>query len=233
MKFFFFLQIMDIFPYLQANFKSYGMMKRICFLLIICILTIHPVDAQKKRRPQTGTINGHEYVDLGLSVKWATCNIGASSPTDYGDYYAWGELQPKNKYYEKNCLTYKKSMYKISCNKKYDAARANWGGSWRLPSKKEIKELVKKCKWEVVTRNGRKVYKVTGPNGNSIFFPTSGYRYGSLLYFQDEVGFIWGELSDRNNLYDSYCLKFSIFNNEIKPGWSYRHYGRNIRPVSR
>ncbi len=208
-------------------------MKRICFLLLVCMLAVHAVDAQKRRKPKRGTVNGHEYVDLGLSVKWATCNMGASSPFDYGDYYAWGELQPKETYFEKNCITYRQRMYKIGSDKKYDAARAKWGGSWRLPSKREIKDLVKKCKWEQITHNGRKVFKVTGPNGNSIFLPTSGYRYGNYLYFQNEVGFIWGELAVFDNLQDAYCLGFSTFNNDIKRGWSYRHYGRNIRPVTK
>lgn len=208
-------------------------MKRICFLLIVCILAITSVDAQKRRKPNGNTINGHEYVDLGLSVKWATCNIGASSPSDYGNYYAWGELQPKKEYLKRNNKTYNKRIYKIGGKKKYDAARAKWGGTWRLPTKKEIKELVKKCKWEVVTKNGRKSFKVTGPNGNHILLPTAGYRYGNYLYFENEVGFIWGELADPMNVKDSYCLNFSTFEEQTRMGWSYRHYGRSIRPVSK
>ena len=76
-----------------------------------------------------GKINGHECVDLGLSVKWATCNVGASSPTEYGNYYAWGETVTKSEYTKKNCKTYGISMGDISGNSSYDAARANWGGS--------------------------------------------------------------------------------------------------------
>uniref|UniRef100_UPI0025B2398C PEGA domain-containing protein n=2 Tax=uncultured Muribaculum sp. TaxID=1918613 RepID=UPI0025B2398C len=84
------------------------------------------------------TINGHEYVDLGLSVKWAACNVGASSPEDYGNYYAWGETATKAEYTESNSKTYGKTMGDISGNPQYDAARANWGGTWRLPTKAEF-----------------------------------------------------------------------------------------------
>lgn len=213
-------------------------MKRTYLLLIIAILSVLEADAQSK----DNTINGHEYVDLGLSVKWAACNMGASSPSDYGDYYAWGELQPKRKYLKQNCTTHRKRMYKIGSNKEYDAARADWGGSWRLPTKKEIKELIKKCKWEETTLNGRKGYKVTGSNGNSIFLPVAGYRYDTALYFENEFGFLWGEIAEVRQAEDAYCLRFGPYPkdslavwNEKKQvaGWSYRHYGRSIRPVSK
>ena len=79
----------------------------------------------------TGTISGHDYVDLGLpsGLKWGTCNVGATTPEDYGNYYAWGETTTKSEYSEENSLTYKRDMDDISCNATYDAARANWGGT--------------------------------------------------------------------------------------------------------
>ena len=81
--------------------------------------------------------NGHEYVDLGLSVKWATCNVGASSPEDTGYDFAWGETKPKATYTESNSVTYgNSSIGNIAGDARYDAARANWGGSWRLPRKR-------------------------------------------------------------------------------------------------
>ncbi len=125
----------------------------------------HEIDSVKP----TGKINGHEYADLGLSVKWATCNVGASSPSDYGNYYAWGETTPKGTYTEENSKTYGKNMGSIAGNSQYDAARANWGGSWRLPTASEIDELKSKCKYVWTTKGGVNGYKVTGPNGNSIF----------------------------------------------------------------
>ena len=92
-------------------------------------------------------INGHEYVDLGLSVKWATCNVGASKPEDYGNDYAWGETSTKSSYTSDSSKTYGKQMNDIKGNSQYDAARANWGGTWRLPTGAELEELKNKCTW--------------------------------------------------------------------------------------
>ena len=119
-------------------------------------------------------INGHEYVDLGLSVKWATCNVGASQPHEYGDYYAWGETTTKNNYTEDNSKTYGKNIGDISGNPNYDAAAANWGSRWRMPTYTEMKELDDKCTWTWTTENEVNGFKVTGPNGNSIFLPAAG-----------------------------------------------------------
>ena len=183
-------------------------------------------------KTKSSTINGHEYVDLGLpsGLKWATCNVGASSPEEYGDYYAWGEIETKSEYVESNSKTYGKSMSDISGNSTYDVARAKWGGSWRLPTRKEFKELIQKCKWQWTTQNGKKGYKFTGPNGNSIFLPAAGYRNGSSLYRAGENGYYWSSTPggiDGNDAYDLY-LKSSY----LHVDWLSRYYGRNVRPVS-
>ncbi len=176
-----------------------------------------------------GIINGHEYVDLGLSVKWATCNVGASSSSDYGNYYAWGETKTKSTYTENNCTTYNKSMGDISGNPNYDAARANWGGSWRLPTKKEIDELYN-CKWTWYTQGGHDGYKITGPNGNSIFLPTAGERIGSSFYDASENGgyCYWSSSPVEGSTQKSYGLYESI---EEDYGWT-RYEGLSVRPVS-
>ena len=123
----------------------------------------------------TGTINGHGYVDLGLpsGTKWATCNVGASEPEEYGNYYAWGETTSYTK--DNSHRTYGKSMGDISGDASYDVAQAKWGGTWRLPTAGEMKELVNKCTWTWTTQSGVNGYKVIGPNGNSIFLPAAGY----------------------------------------------------------
>ncbi|MDE6690132.1 MAG: hypothetical protein K2J86_09700 [Prevotella sp.] len=179
------------------------------------------------------TINGHEYVDLGLpsGVKWATCNVGASSPSDYGDYYAWGETTPKSEYIEENCKTWKKSLGGISGNSQYDAARANWGGSWRLPSNTECEELIKKCTWTWTSQGGYNGYKITGPNGNSIFVPAAGFRLGSSIYCAEDFGYYWsstpyGSIAQRT----SYYLGF--FSSHHSVGWLNRNGGFSVRPVS-
>ena len=92
--------------------------------------------------PATGQILGHDYVDLGLSVVWATCNIGAESPSDYGDYFAWGEAETKSSYTESNRATYNESSYTF-----LDAASAQWGSAWRMPTMEECKELIYGCKY--------------------------------------------------------------------------------------
>ena len=188
---------------------------------------------------KSGTINGYEYVDLGLpsGLKWATCNVGASSPEEYGDYYAWGEIETKSEYTEDNSKTYRKSMSDISGNAMYDVACAKWGGSWRLPTKKELEELESKCKWEWVTISGKKGYKVTGPNGKSIFLPAAGYRDGSSLYLAGEDGYYWssaprewgsGPIWSRDC--DAYRLYFCSFHRYVNVLSRYR--GQSVRPVS-
>ena len=153
----------------------------------------------------TGTINGHYWVDLGLpsGLKWATCNVGANNPEDYGNYYAWGETEPApgNNYSESNCEAYGLSISELqsqgiidgdhNLTPSHDAATANWGGTWRLPTKAEMVELKNNCTWEWTVQGGRNGYKVTGPNGNNIFLPAAGYRYGSSLYPAGENGFYW------------------------------------------
>ena len=183
---------------------------------------------------------GHECVDLGLSVKWATCNVGANKPEEDGDYFAWGETTKKGTYYENNCPTYGLSKSELrskgyidsegNLTPKYDAARANWGGNWRMPTKTEMQELKDRCTWTWTTQNGVNGYKVTGPNGNSIFLPATGYRYGSSLYVAGSFGSYWSSTPYENDAYDAYSLFFRSdchsMSNDCK-----RNVGRCIRPV--
>ncbi len=174
-------------------------------------------------------INGHVYVDLGLSVKWAACNVGASSPEDYGNYYAWGETETKTEYTVANSKTFGKTMGDISGNPQYDAARASRGGTWRMPTKAEFDELRDKCKWEWTTQGGKKGSRVTGPSGNSIFLPAAGWRSGSALYGADTGGNYWSSAPD-SSTDDAYRLHF----NSGRRGtyWFYRYNGFPVRPVS-
>ncbi|MDE5783462.1 MAG: DUF1566 domain-containing protein, partial [Prevotella sp.] len=180
----------------------------------------------------SNTINGHEYVDLGLpsGLKWSTCNVGASSPSDYGNYYVWGETTTKTEYWESNSKTYNKTIGDISGNPEYDAARANWGGSWRLPSQKECEELRDKCTWTWTSQGGHNGYKVIGPNGNSIFLPAAGYRYGSSLYYAGDGGDYWSSTPFESNTQDACYLGFDGSGHYVD--WNYRNYGRSVRPVS-
>ena len=173
--------------------------------------------------------NGHEYVDLGLSVKWATYNVGANKPEDYGDYFAWGETTPKTNYSSDNCKTYGKQMSNISGNAQYDAATTNWGGSWRMPTKSEMQELIDKCIWTWTTQNGVNGYKVKGPNGNSIFLPVAGYRDGSSLYNAGNRGYYWSSTPYESYSNYAYYLSFNSSNHYMNN--YHRDNGQSVRPV--
>lgn len=169
-------------------------------------------------------INGHEYVDLGLSVKWATCNVGANKPEDYGNYYSWGETKTKSDY--SSSVT--SSKRDIKCDSQYDAARANWGGSWRLPTKAECQELVDKCTWTWTTQNGVKGCKVTGPNGNSIFLPAAGHRSWTSFYNNGMDGNYWSSMA-----YDSFFAYYLGFDSNEHSVYDFHRYnGHSVRPVS-
>lgn len=177
-----------------------------------------------------GRLNGHEWVDLGLSVLWATSNVGASSPSDYGDYYAWGETKTKSSYTEGNSKTYNVVMPDISGEPKYDAATANWGEGWRMPTDEELEELIDKCDWQWTTQGGHNGYKVTGPNGNSIFLPAAGWRYVSSLNNAGDSGLYWSSTPGGSGTLDSYGLLF--FSGGRNVDWSLRYGGQSVRPVS-
>ena len=179
----------------------------------------------------TGTIAGHEYVDLGLSVKWATCNVGANSPEDYGNYYAWGETSPKPSYEEVNSSTYRKEVGDIGGNAIYDAARANWGSTWRLPTWNEIDELIKKCTWTWTKMTGKKGYKVTSKvNGKFIFLPAAGDCNDSSLVNAGSYGFYLSSTPRTSNTDYAYLLYF--YRGYVDRDLVDRYFGQSVRPVS-
>ena len=194
-------------------------------------------------------VKEHEWVDLGLpsGTLWATMNVGANSPEDYGAYYAWGETAPKDEYFGDNYKWYNQreplmiSKYntsnnygtvdnKIELDPADDAAYLNWGSSWRMPTKEQQDELVKKCTWQWTTRNGVNGSLVTGPNGNTLFLPANGYRYKNSLYSAGSRGYYWSRTLDSNN--PSFAF-FMTFNSE-SGSWlnnNYRYWGRCVRAV--
>ena len=191
----------------------------------------------------------HEYVDLGLSVKWATCNVGANKPEEYGDYFAWGEVEPKEEY---NWRTYKwyngsnDTQTKYCTNSSYgtidnkttleaadDAATANWGGSWRMPTTEEQQELIDNCTWTWTAQNGVYGYKVTskksGYTNKSIFLPAAGFCDGSSLYSAGNYGNYWSSslcTGDPNGAWAVYFASGSVFMD-----FNSRAYGYSVRPV--
>ncbi len=173
--------------------------------------------------------NGHAYVDLGLSVKWATCNVGADSPEEYGDYFAWGETKSKLSYTEEN-YTYTDNPETLSSIR--DVASVNMGGSWRMPTLKELKELIDKCTWKWTTLNGVEGYEVKSKkNSNAIFLPAAGLlRDGSGLYGAGSIGFYWS-----SSLYtDSSDRAYSLYFYSGSMDWTYyydRFSGQSVRGV--
>lgn len=185
--------------------------------------------------------NGHEYVDLGLpsGLKWATCNVGANKPEDYGDYFAWGETETKTEYSVGNSLTRRHSISELQrrgivdgnnrLTSSHDAARVKWGGKWRIPTKAELQELCDKCTWTRMSQNGVEGYKVTGPNGNSIFLPVAGYRHGSSLHIAGIFGLSWSSTPYEINNYYAYSLYFN--SNGYGMSDYRRDDGQSVRPV--
>lgn len=194
----------------------------------------------------------HEYVDLGLSVKWATCNVGAGKPEEYGDYYAWGETEPKDFYFwdtykycdgTYNSLTkYTDSAYGkdgFSDNKSVldpedDVAHVKWGGNWRIPTKEELEELRTKCTWTSTTLNGVKGYSVTsnvdGYTDRSIFLPATGMRIRQWTENTDTIGRFWGNSIVTGDDYDAVYLDF-IFSRGPGRFSIIRCLGQCVRPV--
>ena len=197
----------------------------------IIITVVLQMPTSVKSVPASGSIGGYDYVDLGLSVKWATCNVGASSPSGYGDYYAWGEVNTKSEYTQSNSHTSGKQMGNICGDSSYDVARYKWGSPWRLPSVSEIDELLENCTWEWTTMNGVNGYKVTSKrNGNYIFLPAAGWRRGSSLNGRGSYGYYWSGRPYERYSGDAYRLDF---NSGLQSRhWNYRYHGRSVRPVA-
>lgn len=209
--------------------------------------------------------NGHDYVDLGLpsGLKWATCNIGAYNPEDYGDYFAWGETKPyytTGHAYDNPCTdwrtgktgynweSYKWCNGSSSTKTKYctssdygtvdnktilepadDAARQNWGGNWRMPTGEEFDELERWCTWKWTEQKGVEGYKVTGPNGNSIFLPAAGCRVDDNLR-DAGYGHYWSaELSYRDDQANYFVLS-NFYSMHWVSSWDC-NYGRSVRAV--
>lgn len=206
-----------------------------------CVLTIHVGDVSPDQ---------HEWVDLGLpsGTLWATCNVGASAPEEYGDYFAWGETEPKDYYYwdtYKWCNGSYNMMTKYCTNSTYgyngfvdnkteldpedDAAYVNLGPSWRMPTKEQQRELYEKCSSVWTTQNGVNGRLFTGPNGNTLFLPAAGDRWDESLYDAGSYGYYWSRTLNSSYPNNAYILDFYSGN----VGWNYngRYDGFAVRAV--
>lgn len=197
-------------------------------------------------------LNGHEYVDLGLSLLWATKNIGASTEDESGDYFSWGEIMAKESY------SWKEYKFGYPYLTKYvntdypwqldfpadvdslivlepidDAATCIWGSPWRMPTNKEYIELVTECEWIWIAKyNGKDVngYIVRGKNGNQIFLPCAGLKKENLKNGENQDGRYWTSTLQKNRFaYEMYFYADTMI--DIDLNFSHRYEGKTIRPV--
>lgn len=191
-------------------------------------------------KPQNKVINGHEFVDLGLpsGLLWARTNVGASSGSDDGDYFAWGETKSKSIYswstykWGYPCSKYNTSDGKTTLEAEDDAATVNWGAPCRMPNSSEFEELYNKCDWSWKSNyNGTSGYLVTGPNGGTIFFPASGGRNSDYVYSHGWTFYCWSRSLDLNDT--NYAFHFGFNGNLVDPtSSSGRYNGFPVRPVA-
>ena len=190
-------------------------------------------------------------VDLGLSVKWATCNMGATKPENKGNYFAWGHISGRSSQYSwgnykwcENGLSYRLTKYNINTDyglvdnrtildKSDDAAFMNWGDEWRIPTKAEFQELIDNCEWTKVDILGKKGFKVTSRvNGNHIFLPVTGCQLDYNTSGENEYGYYWTNTLNESKPSQAYMMNFGIPQGRTyKIHVSNRNVGRCIRPV--
>ena len=193
------------------------------------------------------TLKMREYVDLGITVGgkkiyWATCNIGAASETDYGDYFAWGETATKQDYSwstyfdnpsgdGKTFIKYDPEGKKQMLDLEDDAASVNWGGNWRIPTPDEINALLALPNEKVTNYEGSNVngYKFTGSNGKTIFLPFAGYRQDTKLSSVGSSGFYW---SSTLWYTPNYAWRLYLYSGDIGNNTTSRFFGQSIRPVT-
>ena len=229
---------------------------------------VNPIDPNNGSNNNNNSVpEGVEAVDLGLSVKWASVNIGATSKEQFGDFYAWGETSTKSTYTLDNYQFYltgyvDKDGVKIDsayyerlgnavnieidgkqyptydiAGTKYDVAHVKWGGKWRLPTYKEMKELKEKCAWKWASINDFYGYKVTGKDGKFIFLPAAGFGSSKGISGNNNQGnYLSSTLMDRHLFPQE--LEWAIFygidfsSKEIYFGDHRRYWGFSVRAVS-
>ena len=223
-------------------------------ITVTCDMTMYAHWTSNGTNPAP-TPQRHEYVDLGLpsGTKWATCNVGADSPTDYGNYYAWGELTTKETYSWSNyiyCNGSQNRLTKYCNNSNYgdngfvdtlitlqvfdDVAADNWGSGWRMPTNDDFNELLSNCTYMVSIQNGVKGMLFIGPNGKSIFLPPAGYRDNNLLFNLKRNALYWSSSLCENVTYCAFYLRFctDLTSSNIPEISAFsRESGFSVRPV--
>ena len=227
-------------------------MKAVATLMLMTVVVCAAGCKKEEIADGDGITNGHTYVDLGLpsGTLWAACNVGATTPEGYGDYFAWGETQPKDTYNWSTylyCMGSKNTLTKYCNNSDYgyngftdnlttlqsseDAATANWGNGWRMPTIEQWRELYQNTTNTWTVRNGVNGRLFTSPNGKSLFLPAAGNCWDDELYLVGSGGDYWS--SSLNTSSPSYCAWYLYLNSDYA-GWGDgcdRSYGFSVRPV--
>ena len=176
---------------------------------------------------------------MGTGVKWGRCNIGAASPEEYGDYYAWGETKTKDVYSHNTYTYYNNGKYvdlgKDISGTAFDVAHVKLGGTWRMPTNVEWSELLSYCKWNYIKYNGiNGCLVISKSNNNSIFLPAAGYRDYDKLLDADKNGHYWSS-SLCDFIYDAWGLYFVSDGGQYIDSRTYnqryRSYGLSVRAV--
>ena len=221
-------------------------MKKI-ILMVLSLMFVGSVHAKVNGNDNEAKgSDGVEAVDLGLSVKWANMNVGATKDSGFGSYFAWGEVKPKTYYSWETyswshgdtsfLVKYSNTDNKVQLFPSDDAAHVNLGGEWRMPTVDECEELTNpdNCKWEWITKDGVNGYKVTGKKtGNSIFLPITGFRFYGGIQFRAIKGIYWTSTLYTGNPVKSWCLEFDGSNIDVTFGKisCNRFSGRCVRAV--
>ena len=192
-----------------------------------------------------GNVNGYKAVDLGLSVRWATCNVGARKPEEAGYYLQWGAIEETDNYAIPNVpfwdgenevwTKYNDEDEKLTLDSEDDAASHYMGSLWRMPTIDEVQELLHQCDWKYAVLHNVPGVIITGPSGNSIFLPAVGYKDGESTYSEDEDGYYWTS-SREEDPYSVFSFYFELdTSDEYIDGYSYsedsRRYGQIVRAV--
>lgn len=196
------------------------------FVAVALLLLRDPISSADESREPDGVLNGHNYVDLGLSVMWADANIGAAADSLPGDRFAWGEIDAKEYYAEGNYAYIGHKVHSIERKRKHDAATNGYGRGWRMPSMEEVQELVEKCSWEPVVADGCRGYRVIGPNGNSIFIPAD-----SAAIDTPPVVELWSAYAVEGDSTAAYALRVVDAERGVVATPAYR--GIQVRAVTR
>ena len=249
----FFVSLQSLKPIKMNKFtKAIAAIMLIVAAIIVagCNKPDEPDNGENHGASVSGSIENHDYVDLGLpsGTLWATCNIGAVAPKEYGEYFSWGETNPKEDY---SWDTYQYGRWGSSFTKYFlspfegypgfadnlkvleecdDAASVLWGGGWRIPTYRQLKELINNCTLDGPHVNGINDWACVGPNGNRLVLPFAGYKEGSTL--SGYYGYYWS-----SSLYcehpDDSGSAWLFFNegDEYDMSFDYRNLGLTIRPV--